>query len=162
MSSCNSLVRTLGRVIWMLLLSSDLLCLLLLVDYCLDSLLVEFLTCDQKVASLNPGRSSGRNFVSRVNFLCWLLFVVGSTPVLPQLHVKDPGHSSNSADGRLHLNTHTPLTKQSWVGWLCRCAGVVWEPVRKQVHMQLVREHSATVISVHWATVDWSWPKEWN
>ena len=30
--------------------------------------------------------------------------------------------------------------------------------------MQLVREHLATVISVsaHWATVDWSWPKEWR
>ena len=28
--------------------------------------------------------------------------------------------------------------------------------------MQLVREHSVTVISAHWATVDCSWPKEWK
>ena len=48
------------------------------------------------------------------------------------------------------------------VGWLCRCAGIVWEPIRNRAHMQLVREHSVTVIYVHWATVDWSWPKEWN
>ena len=41
------------------------------------------------------------------------LFVVCSTPVLPQWHVKDPGHSAKSADGRLHLNTHTPLSPQS-------------------------------------------------
>ena len=34
-------------------------------------------------------------------------------PVLPQLHVKDPGHSAESAGGRLHLNTHTPLAKRS-------------------------------------------------
>ena len=31
-------------------------------------------------------------------------------PVLPQWHVKDPGRSAKSAGGRLHLNTHTPLT----------------------------------------------------
>ena len=48
------------------------------------------------------------------------------------------------------------------VGWLCRCAGIVWEPIRNRAHMQLVREHSVTVVSAHWATVDWSWPKEWN
>ena len=33
-------------------------------------------------------------------------------PVLLQWHVKDPGHSAKSAGGRLHLNTHTPLTQQ--------------------------------------------------
>ena len=32
---------------------------------------------------------------------------VRSYPVLPQWHVKDPGHSAKSAGGRLHLNTHT-------------------------------------------------------
>ena len=28
--------------------------------------------------------------------------------MLPQQHVKDPGHSARSAGGRLQLNTHTP------------------------------------------------------
>ena len=32
-------------------------------------------------------------------------------PVLLQWHVKDPGHSANSEGGKLHLNTHTPLTQ---------------------------------------------------
>ena len=36
--------------------------------------------------------------------------------MLPQRHVKDPGHSAKSAGGRLHLNTHTPLTKRSRSG----------------------------------------------
>ena len=36
--------------------------------------------------------------------------------VLPQWHVKDPGHSAKSAGGRLHLNTHTPLTQRSRSG----------------------------------------------
>ena len=35
---------------------------------------------------------------------------VRSTPVLPQWHVKDAGHSAKSTGGRLHLNTLTPLT----------------------------------------------------
>ena len=37
-------------------------------------------------------------------------------PVLPQLHVKDPGHSAKSAGDRLHLNTHAALTLRSWSG----------------------------------------------
>ena len=37
-------------------------------------------------------------------------------PVLPQWHVKDPGHSAKSAGGRLHLNTHTQLTQRSRSG----------------------------------------------
>ena len=71
-------------------------------------------THDQKVASLNPGRSGGRIFFSRFSFVCWLLFGVRSTPMLLQWHIKDPGHSAKSAGGRLHLKKHTPLTWRSW------------------------------------------------
>ena len=58
-----------------------------------------------------PARAAGK-FSLPVGFLCWLLFGVRSTPVLPQWHVKDPGHSAKSAGGRLHLKTyrHTRLT----------------------------------------------------
>ena len=73
-------------------------------------------TRDRKVASSNPGRSGGRIFFSRVNFVCWLLFDVRSTPVLPQWHVKGPGHCAKSEDGRLYLNTHTPVTQRSQSG----------------------------------------------
>ena len=49
----------------------------------------------------------------------------------------------------------------SWVEvgvrWLCRCTGIVWEPIRKRAHTRLVREHSASVILARWATVEWSW-----
>ena len=31
--------------------------------------------------------------------------------MLPQWHVKDPGHSAKSAGGRLHVNMHTLLTQ---------------------------------------------------
>ena len=48
--------------------------------------------------------------------MCWLLFGARSIPVLPQWHVKDPGHSAKSAGGRLHLNTHTPLTQRNRSG----------------------------------------------
>ena len=36
--------------------------------------------------------------------------------MLPQRHVKDPGHSAKCAGGRLHLNTQTPLTQRSRSG----------------------------------------------
>ena len=65
-------------------------------------------TRDRKAASSNSGRSGGRIFFCKVNFVCRLLFRVRSTPVLQQWHVKDPNHSAKSAGGRLHLNTHTP------------------------------------------------------
>ena len=73
-------------------------------------------TCDRKFASSNQGRSGGGIFFSRANFVCWLLFVVRSTPVLPQCHVKDSGHSTKSEGGGLHLNMHTPLTQRSRSG----------------------------------------------
>ena len=82
-------------------------------------------------------------------------------PFHPCVTVKDPGHSARSAGGRCYLNMHTLLTQWVRAGWLCRCPGIVWEPIQKQAHMQLVREHSATVTSALWAIVDWSWCKEW-
>ena len=35
-------------------------------------------------------------------------FGICSTPMLPQLYIKGPGHSAKSAGGRLQLNTQTP------------------------------------------------------
>ena len=74
---------------------------------------IEHQTHDQKVSSLNPGRSGSRIFSSRVNFVCWLLLGVCSTPVLLQWHVKKLSHSAKSAGVRLHICTHTPLTQLS-------------------------------------------------
>ena len=72
-------------------------------------------TRDRKVASPNPGRSEGRIFFS--SQLCVLTLIrCPFHPVLPQLHIKGPGHSAKSAGGRLHLNSHTPLTQRSRSG----------------------------------------------
>ena len=119
-------------------------------------------TGDRRVASSNPSRKGGRIFFSRINVVCWLLFAVRSTPVLSQWHARDRGHSAKSAGGRCHLNMHTLLTRQGRSGLICRCPGLVWKPIRKRAHTQLVMENSATVVSARWATVDWFWHKEWN
>ena len=116
-------------------------------------------TCDRKVASSNPSRSGRRIFFFRVNFVCWLLFGVRSTPVLPQWHVKDPGHSAKSAGGRLHLNTHTPLTQRSRSGLTMPLSRHSLGTYPETAHTLLVREHSATVVLARWAAVDWSWHK---
>ena len=71
---------------------------------------LEHQTRDRKVVGSNPRRSGERIFFFRVKFVCWLLFSVHSTPVLPKWHIKDPGNSAKSAGGRLPLNTHAPLT----------------------------------------------------
>ena len=83
------------------------------------ALLVARRTRDRKVESSNPGRGGGSIFFSRVNFVCWLSFGVLSTPMLPQWHVKDPGHSAKGVGGRLQPNTHTSFdaTKFEWVDY---------------------------------------------
>ena len=50
---------------------------------------LECWTHDRKVVSLNPSRSGRRILFSRINFLCWLLFCVHCTPLLPQWHMKN-------------------------------------------------------------------------
>ena len=78
-----------------------------------DSLLVRAPDSWSKGCQFESRQERRRIFVSKVNFVCWLLFGVRSTPVLPQWHIKDPGHSAKSAAGRLHLNTHIHLTQRS-------------------------------------------------
>ena len=84
-----------------------------------------------KLSYLDSGRSGGRSFFSRVNFVCWLLFRVRSALVVPQWHVKDPGHFAKSAGGRLHPNVHTPLTQRSRSGLTIplssHCVGIYQE-----------------------------------
>ena len=74
--------------------------------------MVERQARDQTVAGSIPDRSSERIFF----FLCRLLFGVRSNAVLSQWQVKDPCDSSKTAGDRLHLNTHTPLTRRSLRG----------------------------------------------
>ena len=84
-----------------------------------DSVLEERRTRDRKVASSNPGRSSGRIFFSRLNFVCWLSFGVRSTPVLPQWHVKDPGNSAKKSRWQVppkHAYTFDP-SKSDWADY---------------------------------------------
>ena len=59
----------------------------------------------------------------------------------------------------LHSSFVRP-TKSEWADYAvqARC----WNPAGKRAHTQLVREHSFTVVSFCWATVDSCWPKEWN
>ena len=55
-----------------------------------------------------PAGAAGEFSSPESTFCADSYFGIRSTPVLPQQHVKDPGHSAKSAGGRLELNTHTP------------------------------------------------------
>ena len=50
-----------------------------------------------------------------------------------------------------------PWPNEVGVDWICRCPGIVWEPIRDWTHTQLVREQSPTVVLARWTTVDWTW-----
>ena len=54
---------------------------------------------------LSPGRSGRKISISRVSFLCRLLFQYPSRPcVIRVVHKKNPSHSAKSTGGRLKLN----------------------------------------------------------
>ena len=53
-----------------------------------------------------PAGSAGEFSSPGSTFCADSYFSIRSTPVLPQWHVKDSGHSAKSADSRLQLNTH--------------------------------------------------------
>ena len=55
-----------------------------------------------------PARAVGEFSSPGSTFCADSYFGIRFTPVLPQEHVKDPGHSAKSAGGTLQLNTHTP------------------------------------------------------
>ena len=118
-----------------------------------DSLLVVCQICDRKVAILSPGRSSRRIFFSRVNF-CAESYSLSIPPMLLQWHVKDLTHSAKSADSRLHLNMHTPLTQwsQSGLNILLSRHSVGTYPE--------MSSHATCQGTFVWATMDWSWQKE--
>ena len=120
-------------------------------------------TCDRKITCSNPCRSGGRMFFSRVNFVCWLLFSVHSTPTLPQWHVKDPSHSAKSAGGRLHLNTHTPLTQWSQSGQtmpLCRHSVETYQETSSHETRQGTFGHTClSLLNQRGLILDRYWPK---
>ena len=84
-----------------------------------DSLLVECRTHDQKVASSNPGRSSGRIFFCRVNFACWFLFGVRSTPRVTAVTCKRPRSFCQKCRWQVKLKHAYTLdpTKLEWADY---------------------------------------------
>ena len=122
-----------------------------LVQYSVCYFIFQFPTSRHGDINRLERRGKKKNLFSRVNFLCWLLFGVRSTPVLQQRHVEDPGHSAKSTGGRLHLNTHTPLTQRSRSGLTVLSRHSVRSYQGKRAPPELVRKHQATVISARWA-----------
>ena len=67
------------------------------------------------------------------------------TIMLPQWHVKDPDHSAKNGGGRLHLNTHTPLSQPIRNGLtvpLCRHSVGTYQETRSHATRQGTLGHS--------------------
>ena len=100
-----------------------------------------------------PGRSGGSSpeFIS-VPTLIWCPF----HPRVTTVASKRPQLFCQKCRWQVTF-THTyTLDPMKSVGWLS-CPGTVWELSRKRSCMQLIRKRLSTVISAHWALVDWSW-----
>ena len=91
-------------------------------------------------------------FFSKVTFLCWPLLSVRSTRVFPQWHAGLPAKSTGV---RLHVDTHAPFTPWSWSGSTMPLFRHSEGTYQERAYTQFIREHSATVISARWASVDW-------
>ena len=124
--------------------------------------LVEHRTHEWKVANPIYGRSGRGIFFSRFNFLCWLLFSVHSTAVVTAVACQRLRSFYQKC--RWQVSSKPALTqdpmKSVWTAHAvqAKCGNLE----RKLARKQRVGEHSATVISVCWAIMDWSWHKEWN
>ena len=127
---------------------------------------LEHWTCDRKVVNSNPGRSGRRIFFFVQSQLCVLTFTW--CPFHPRVNTVASKRPQSFCQKRRwqvtpkHAYILDPWPNKVREGWLCCCPSIVWEPIRKCTHTQLVGEHSATVISAHGAAVDWSKPKGWN
>ena len=90
---------------------------------------------DSSVDRLGTGGAAGEFSSPGSTFCADSYLGIRSTPMLPQLQVKDPGHSAKSVDDRLQLNT--PLTCVA-LHKVTRCM-VVWctqnVPRRQQFHV---------------------------
>ena len=78
-----------------------------------------------------------------------------------QWHIKDPGHSAKSADGRLLVNTYTPLPQQTQSRMTLLSRFSVGTYQGDEITLSSSR-NARPVVSAHWAIVDWSWLNEWN
>ena len=84
-----------------------------------NNLKVERRTRDGKVASSCPGRSSWKISFSTVNFVCWLLFGVHSTPRVTAVARKRPRSFCQKSKWQVtskHAYTFDP-TKSEWVDY---------------------------------------------
>ena len=83
-------------------------------------------------------------------------------PCVTTVTCKRPQSFCQSTGGRLHLNMLTPFTQRSWSELTMLLSRHSVGTYQEMSSRKLVKEHSVTDISAHWAIVDWSWPKEWN
>ena len=77
-------------------------------------------TRDRKVPGSSPGRSGGRSFFSRVNFLCWLLFRYPFHPRVPAVARKRPRSFCQKCRWQVTAKYTYTLPMWLWMKWQCK------------------------------------------
>ena len=106
--------------------------------------------------------SSGAIFFSSVNFLRWFIFRSPFHPRVPSVARKRPRSFCQKLRWQITATQALSVAKREseWADYAvqayCGNLSGTW------AHTQLVSDHSATVVSARWATVDRSWREEWK
>ena len=120
--------------------------------------------CCKKLSYITfPGRSSRRIFFSRVNCLCRLFLQHPFHPCITVVTFKRPQSFCPNCRWQVQLNTHTPLTQQSWSGLTVLFRHSVGSHQRsKRTHST----HQGTLIHSHFSSLSHCGLilglKEWN
>ena len=114
------------------------------------SMLVERRSRDRNVASSNPGRSGGVIFFSRVDFCVLTLIRCPFHPRVTAAARKRPPSFCQKCRWQVTPKyAYMPLTQRCRNRLTVPLSRHSVGPIRKRAHTQLVREHSATVVSAH-------------
>ena len=110
----NAIKCTLSCILQCIICMYVLLCVCSIVFYNIyvcscESLLTTTLDSKLKGCEFKSQQEWQENFLLQSQLCVLTLIQCQFHPMLPQWHIKDPGHSAKSAGGRLHQNTHTAL-----------------------------------------------------
>ena len=95
-----------------------------------------------------PAGTVGEFSSPEFSFCADSYFSIRSTPLLPQLQVKDPSHSAENADGRLQLTMHAPCFCGFEQSDIVSCCMVSTEhaPRQQQFHLAPAICNNQTVL----------------
>ena len=109
-------------------------------------------TRDRKVPGSSPGRSGGRIFFSRVNFLCWLLFGYPFQPRVTAVARKRSRSFCQKCRWQVTTKPTYTLPMWFWMKWHCKLVHGWMMYTELAAEQQQQQPKSATSTPLRWIT----------